>query len=58
MDRSQGGKEIKARGMVSGTMRVGNLGRIVGKKVWVLSVLGCRLLVVACMVGCLVQSLG
>ena len=23
MDRSQGGKEIKARGMVSGTMRVG-----------------------------------
>ena len=39
MDRSQGGKEIKARGMVSGTMRVGNLGRV-GIKIWVLSVSG------------------
>ena len=39
MDRSQGGKEIKARGMVSSTMRVGNLGRV-GKKISVLSVSG------------------
>ena len=39
MDRSQGGKEIKARGMVSSTMRVGNLGRV-GIKIWVLSVSG------------------
>ena len=39
MDRSQGGKEIKARGMVSGTMRVGNLGTV-GIKIWVLSVSG------------------
>ena len=39
MDRSQGGKEIKAKGMVSSTMRVGNLGRV-GIKIWVLSVSG------------------
>ena len=39
MDRSQGGKEIKARGMVSGTMRVGNLGSL-GIKILVLSVSG------------------
>ena len=39
MDRSQGGKEIKARGMVSGTMRVGNLGRV-GIKILVSSVSG------------------
>ena len=39
MDRSQGGKEIKARGMVNSTMRVGNLGRV-GIKIWVLSVSG------------------
>ena len=38
MDRSQGGKEIKAKGMVSSTIRVGNLGRV-GIKIWVLSVL-------------------
>ena len=43
MDRSQGGKEIKASKMqsrmVSSTMRVGNLGRV-GIKIWVLSVSG------------------
>ena len=39
MNRSQGGKEIKARGMVSGTMRVGNLG-MAGIKILVLSVSG------------------
>ena len=39
MDRSQGGKEIKVRGMVSSTIRVGKLGRA-GIKIWVLSVSG------------------